>query len=546
MSPSRRPLVSRRASVAASPRPAVASALALGLALGLAFALATSAAPAASAPRPPAASAPPAASTPPAASAAPATRAPWSLSDRVAGSQLSNFARRWSAAWTLLDSMRMAEPRPDLGGIVFSTFRGGRMVLTYAGERPELEQWEQELRVGPQPGSYEVVEASPGRMVLDLPPDTTMFLRTERPASDFSLVPLEHEDDHEELIWYPELVEKVARGAVLRATHMQATNWWYEDSPEAELRLEDRPTDADFLQSGRFGTSIELLVDLANRAGTDFWWCVPARADDAYVRAVARVIHERLGPGRRVFVECGNEVWNAIPPYEAQRRWMRAEADRRGILQDLDDYARGVIMHAIRTVEMGRIAEDVLGEDRAIVVLAQQVGMPWFHDLAAERLGTEGTREVEALAIAPYFGHGVSAMLGEASDEEILAALRESLVGDEEADGMHASGEAARRHGWPLIAYEGGQHMVPPGGWEATDAAREQMQRINESEDMGELYRRWLAEWSTAGGGLFMHYGLVQEQDGRWGAFGLFDRTNEGPTPKSRAFFGWAEFPRER
>jgi len=479
-------------------------------------------------------------------SAGPPAGPRWSLSDRVAGSQLSNFARRWSATWTLLDSMRMAEPRPDLGGIVLGTFGGGRMVLTYAGERPQLEQWEQELRVEPQPEPYRVVEASPGRLVLDLPPDTTMLLRTERPASDFSLVPLEHEEDHERLVWYPELVRKVARGAVLRAPHMQATNWWYDDSAEAELRLEDRPTDADFLQSGRFGTAIELLVDLANRADTDFWWCVPARADDDYVRTVARVIGERLTPGRRLFVECGNEVWNGIPPYEAQRRWLTAEADRRGILQDLDEYARGVIMHAIRTVEMGRIVEEELGEDRAIVVLAQQVGMDWFHDLAAERLGPERTREVDALAVAAYFGHGASDLLGRASDEEVLAALRRSLEGEDGADALRASGRSARRHGWPLIAYEGGQHLVPPGGWQATDAAREQMQRVNESEAMGELYRRWLALWSEAGGGLFVHYGLVHEQDGRWGAFGLWDRTHEGPTAKSRAFFDWAEFPRGR
>lgn len=468
--------------------------------------------------------------------------ATWSLSDRVAGAQLSNHNRRWSVGWLLLDSMRWAADRDDLGGIIAPTARGGRMVLLYTGERPEYEDWGQEARVNVDQRSVELISESPGRMLFSLPPDSQLFLRTTEPVENFVLVPEEYEDSYQDLLWYPELVEKVSQGAVLRAIQLQQLNWWYQDSATAELHFDQRPLPTDKLQSTQDGFSIELLVDLANRAGTDFWYAIPERAPDDYARSMARVIERELDTERRVFFECGNEIWNSISPYAAQTEWMTAEADRRGLFQDLDTYARALMMHALRTVELGAIFEEVLGEERVVVVLAQQVGMAYFHDMAAERLGDRAD-EVEALAIAPYFGAAAQEHLGNADDQTIFDAIDVDL--DDVLQEIANSAASASRHGWPLIAYEGGQHMVAPGGWEATDEAREQLQRVNESPEMGAFYARWLDGWSEAGGGLMMHYGLVYQQDGMWGAWGLYDHTDQGPTEKSRAFFEWATYPAE-
>lgn len=476
-----------------------------------------------------------------ASTALPDVTASWSLRDRVAGAQLSSFNKRWSNAWLFLDAVRLADVRRDLGGIIVPSARGGRLVLRYEGPPPELENWGNELRVGEPRGTLTIVDRSPGRIVFDAPPETTLFLRTDSGPDAFTLTPIEHERDHERLVWYPELARKIASGAVLRAVHMQQTNWWYGDDATAAPEWDERTTPSDTRQSGSRGIAYELLIDLANRADVDLWLCVPHSANDEYVAALAALVRGELRPQRRVFIEVGNEVWNAIPPYEPQRRWMTAEADRRGILQDLDDYARGVILHAIRTVEVGRVFEQTLGDERTIVVLAQQIGMDWFHNLAAERLGPQRIAHVEALAIAPYFGHSAGPMLGEASDGEIFAELERSL--DETLREASRSADAAERHGWPLIAYEGGQHMVALGGFDASDDARLQLKRLNESQRMGELYQRWLEGWSDAGGGLMMHYGLIYQQDGVWGAWGLFDTTDQTHTPKSRAYFDWAAFP---
>lgn len=465
----------------------------------------------------------------------------WELSDRVAGAQLSSHNRRWSTSWLLVDSMRYAEPRDDLGGIIVSSARGGRMVLRYNGDRPSYEDWGQDQRVPETQGGVQLISERPGRMLFDMPAETQLFLRTSEPVENFQLIPEEYESNHHELIWYPELVEKVSLGAVLRAIQLQQVNYYYQDSPTFELRFEDRTLPTDKLQSVQHGFAVELLIDLARRANVDFWYCIPDRASDDFSRSMAAVIEAELADGQRVFLEVGNEVWNAISPYAAQAEWMQHEADRRGLFQDLDAYARAQMMHALRTVEIGAIFEEVLGEDRVVVVLAQQVGNDYFHDLAAERLG-DRAGEVEALAIAPYFGVTDAALLGTATDEAIFASIDASLA--ETLGDVARSAASAQRHGWPLIAYEGGQHIVPPNGWDSTDEEREQLQRINESAEMGRRYDRLLAGWSDAGGGLFMHYGLIYQQDGIWGAWGLFDRTDQGPTEKSTAFFRWAEFPR--
>jgi hypothetical protein len=483
----------------------------------------------------------------------------WRLSDPVAGSQLSNFNRRWSVAWLFLDSMRYAEPRPDLGGIIVSSAHGGRMVLRYEGVRPGIEDWGNEQRLGGPRGELRILDESPGRVLIDAPREHQLFLRTEEPPEHFTLVPQEHEGDYEDLIWYPELVEKVAHGAVLRAIQLQATNYWYENDPALEPVWDDRTRPEAKLQSRRHGIAVELLADLANRAGVDFWYTLPHSAPDAYAQAAARVIGEALHPDARVFVELGNEVWNGIPPYLAQNLWMRDYADRRGErfaaleAEDAadDEYARAIMMHAVRTVEVGRIFERALGEERVVVVLAQQVGLGYFHDLArVELLGRGMASEVEALAIAPYFGASAQTLLGRAADEEILDAVEADL--GEVFDAIGASAAAAERWGVPLIGYEGGQHMVPhhrvggewvPSGFETSHQVRAQMARINVSERMGELYRRWLSGWSDRGGGLMMHYGLIYQQDGIWGAWGLYDDTDSPPTPKSRAFYGWADYP---
>lgn len=54
----------------------------------------------------------------------------------------------------------------------------------------------------------------------------------------------------------------------------------------------------------------ELCIDLANRVGADPWICLPHRATSDYVTQLGTLVAATLSPGRRLWLEHGNEVWN--------------------------------------------------------------------------------------------------------------------------------------------------------------------------------------------------------------------------------------------
>jgi hypothetical protein len=77
----------------------------------------------------------------------------------------------------------------------------------------------------------------------------------------------------------------------------------------------------------------------------------------------------------------------------------------------------------------------------------------------------------------------------------------------------------AERHGLPLWAYEGGQHLtMPPGGDDP--AWLDFITRANRDPRMGRAYERHLADWRAAGGQLFVWFNHVTVPS-RWGVWGL-------------------------
>lgn len=81
------------------------------------------------------------------------------------------------------------------------------------------------------------------------------------------------------------------------------------------------------------GQPWELLIALANETGNDVWLNVPVKADDDYIRKLAQLVrygsdgvnpyphtqakpvYPPLKPGLKVYVEYGNELWNAGPGF---------------------------------------------------------------------------------------------------------------------------------------------------------------------------------------------------------------------------------------
>ncbi len=73
------------------------------------------------------------------------------------------------------------------------------------------------------------------------------------------------------------------------------------------------PSDATQQSTGnKHGIAWEYVIELANETNKDIWINIPVSADDDYVRQLARLMHDTLKPGLRIYLEHGNEVWNGI------------------------------------------------------------------------------------------------------------------------------------------------------------------------------------------------------------------------------------------
>jgi hypothetical protein len=69
-----------------------------------------------------------------------------------------------------------------------------------------------------------------------------------------------------------------------------------------------------------------------------------------------------------------------------------------------------------------------------------------------------------------------------------------------------------------LWAYEGGQHLTPPGGVD-DPAWLKLIVTANRDRRMGRAYERHLSDWRAAGGQLFVWFNhmAVPSQAGAWG-----------------------------
>lgn len=65
-----------------------------------------------------------------------------------------------------------------------------------------------------------------------------------------------------------------------------------------------------YSQGTEKGIAIEYAVQLCNQLQCDGWFCVPAKADDDYIRNYAQLVRNTLNPNLKVYLEYSNEIWN--------------------------------------------------------------------------------------------------------------------------------------------------------------------------------------------------------------------------------------------
>jgi hypothetical protein len=404
----------------------------------------------------------------------------------------------------------------------------GRWVVTYGGSG--------QIQYANQ---VTLLTSLPGRDLVEIHahPNGGMFLyltatSPEDPIRNIRIVPEAYADDPAPPTFHPDFLARLGSYRVLRFMDWAKTN-------ETDLaHWSGRPEPADARWSSHRGVPLEVMCELANGTCSEPWFCIPHLADDEYVRQAAELIHARLEPGLRVWVEHSNETWNGIFP---QASYVQQQGLAAGL--STNAWQAGWFWHARRSVRIFGIFSEVFGAERELVrVMGGFVTVPWGNEQA---LSFEDAHlHTDVLAIAPYFGgEWGTDRLGEARAmdlPQLLEALRKDSV--PWAIGMTAENRAvADSFGVGLVAYEGGHHLAAPQ-LAASDPVHALFHAAARSEGMGELYSEYLDAWREAGGETFVNFTLCGRFS-QWGCWGVLEWITQPATPREQALtaFGAGE-----
>jgi len=271
------------------------------------------------------------------------------------------------------------------------------------------------------------------------------------------------------------------------------------------------------------GVPIEEMVALANRVGADPWFAMPWNADDEYITRFATYVRDNLTPGRRVYVEVSNEVWNAGYPVQRQ-------AQEEGAAEGLDPrysaYGQAMYRYAEKTQRVMGIWSVVFGQqmNRLVRVASTQNVSPFWSD---QILGYRNTAQfVDALATAPYWSFLDSDYNGQSVDQ-IMAKVLPTKI-SETLNWAVQQKAVARKYGKRYIAYEGGQHV-----W--LNRNRALVGQIERDPRMIGLYASYLNRWNSSIGDTLTLFALTGPTDKA--GFGLVEYAGQPleRSPKMRA-----------
>ncbi|MBK6686366.1 MAG: hypothetical protein IPG45_17995 [Deltaproteobacteria bacterium] len=396
---------------------------------------------------------------------------------------------------------------------------GGLYVLTYEGSG--------EVKVGALEGRHRVLSEAPGRIALELVRDQPFLVAIQKTdpndhLRNLKVLPKALEKDAQNADFHPLFLERVAQFRILRFMDWTVTN----ASVVRRWSQRSRPVYQTQAQPG--GVAYEWLIRLANTVHADPWICVPHLADDDFVEQLARLLRANLDPELKVYLEFSNELWNDHPAF-AQAAHARAEGARLGLSKDPNQGR--LYWQARRSREVFQIFERIYGAEhpkRLVRVVASQVGNVWAHE---QLLDFEGLRaHTDALAVAPYFGFESAALeakelvLGQDLDW-LLEHLRTKSLPETMA-AIRASQEVAKDQGLPLIAYEGGQHLVSHPAHHPVAALQARYDAANRDPRMKALYLQLLEGWKEAGGHEFVHFTFARHYD-HHNRFAMFERVDD-------------------
>ena len=401
----------------------------------------------------------------------------------------------------------------------------GRYVVTYSGDG-ELDYMNNGL---------EIVSRQQGRDVVSVPQSTSggIFLNIfatnpANPIRDIRVLPETVASQPEPALFASAFLSRLGQYRVLRFMDWGRTN-------ETELvRWADRPEPGDARWSDLEGVPLEVMIDLANATCSEAWFNIPHLADDEYVANAAALIHERLAPDLRVWVEYSNETWNGIFPQAGY-------VDEQGLAAGLSDdpFIAGRRFHSRRSVEIFRIFSEAFAGERPLQrVMGGFVTIPFANE---EALAFEDAHlETDVLAIAPYFGHEWGTERVNETRGMTVAQLLAKLRTESMPSALALSAEnraLCDEFGVGLVAYEGGHHLNAPQLGEGDPVHAKFFAAVRHPQ-MGEIYADYLAGWReiarSSKGGTFVNFTLCGAFS-RFGCWSVLEFITQPATPRELA-----------
>jgi hypothetical protein len=274
-------------------------------------------------------------------------------------------------------------------------------------------------------------------------------------------------------------LEHVGRFKTLRFMDWLATN-----VDNGIVSWGSRATPERVPYASKLGVPWEHVIALANETRADIWINIPVRADDDYVRQLARLLRSTLRPESRIYVEYSNELWNAgFPQYrlnidmaEAEvranprselaydhatdpgRLGVRRAAKRLKQISDIfrDEYGGAAMMSTIRPVLGGQVVQPYLAE-AGLAFVDAVYGPP--------------ARYFYAVAGAPYFNLGSRQTVDGLTVDEVLQAMEDSVAHVATVNAFERNRGLATWYGLRWLAYEGGADTFGAGSIAAKAAA---------------------------------------------------------------------------
>jgi hypothetical protein len=327
----------------------------------------------------------------------------------------------------------------------------------------------------------------------------------------------------------------VGRFSVVRMMDATRSNGWEGLNGDWSLR---RP--ADYASQAAVGASPgmawEYAVQFWNETDTDAWINIPFPADDAYVTGLATLLKNTLEPGRKVYVEYSNELWNTWGPFPAEANRAAAVAEVQanpasplnfdGIYPASDpngwELARRRI--ALRGVQVSDVFRGVFGESEMMTrvrpVLMSQLGWAagWLAkelDYVEDYFNNPTYRSTPHPASYYFYGAGGSAY------QDPDWSIGSGMTVDQVFSTMPAGYNTAlasdmdwvAAFGLKRIAYEGGPNLdnftahsnIPGSTLEAAWNDPRMRTEVVANHDT----------WSAAGGDLLMYF--TSTGDYHWG-----------------------------